>query len=155
MGFPFWFPHADRSGLPVYATEENMMGLNYSGYPESDFTIAFDDALCTISVHGDFMPELIRAIAQQVHTERENGQDMTGILLDLQAVRLVSLIRLSGLLDLLSRYEIPIAVVLELTAQQQRLVDLLHQTLPYRERIAYFETADAARAFLDEKRATD
>ncbi|WP_119067973.1 hypothetical protein [Aggregatilinea lenta] len=130
------------------------MSLNNPIEPDPDFTITFDDdALCTIAVRGDFMPDLIRTIAQQVHTEHDNGQAISGILLDLQAVQLISLIRLSGLLDLISRYEIPIGVVLEMTVQQQRLVELLHQTLPYRERVAYFDVMDDARAFVDERRA--
>ena len=154
MGVPIWFPYDRFARSPVRETGENRMSLNYSGDPDADFTVSFDDAaLCTISVDGDFIPELIRTIAQHIYTERENGQAVAGILLVMQTVQVVSLIRLSGLLDLLSRYETPIAVVLETTSQQKRLVDLLHQTMPFRDCIAYFDTTEAARAFLTEKLA--
>ncbi|HML22665.1 MAG TPA: hypothetical protein PKD09_13515 [Aggregatilinea sp.] len=156
MSVPDWYPYQIRVDAAAHEAGKDTMGLDRSGDLEPDFSVSFDaEGLCVVLVRGDFMPDLIRAIAHHIHAEHESGQHMTGILLDLQAVQLVSLIRLSGLLDLLSRYELPIAVVLEMIPQQERLVDLLHQTLPYRDRIAYFDTPDEARPFLEGKRPSN
>lgn len=108
-----------------------------------------NERICTITFNREFLPELVSGVAQRTATEVEQHGPLRGILLDLQRADQISIIRLSGLLDQLSRFDAPIAVVLYPTRQQQRLISLFHQTLAGRDQIVYFTELAEAQAYLE------
>jgi len=116
--------------------------------PYVSFNVSVEQ-VCTITFTGEFLPELVFSIAQHTAVEDKRHGPLRGILLDLRRAERISIIRLSGLLDQLSRFDVPIAVVLHATHQQQRLIDLFHQTLAGRDRIAYFADLPEALAHLE------
>lgn len=117
--------------------------------PPSDDRFTFhihDDGYCEITVTGEFLQATSLAIAKQAQYHARITA-LPGILLNLSQSEPVSMVRLSGLLDMLSRLQIPLAVVF-LEEQQLELACVLHHTLVFREYVAYFTTIEGAWVFL-------
>jgi hypothetical protein len=106
-----------------------------------------EDGVCEITVEGEFHQATVSAIAQRAQQFTQTGGTLSGFLLDLRNCLTLSLVRLSGLLDILSRMQVPVAVVF-LEEQQLELASLLHHTLVYRDYVAYFTTMEGAWLFL-------
>jgi hypothetical protein len=106
-----------------------------------------DDRFCTIRIVGELVPELPHVITQQVQAQVTESGPLAGLLLDMCQSVSFSMVRLAGLIDLLCRLEIPLAVVFA-SRQQRELADLLHHTLAHRECVDYFTDMPDAWAFL-------
>jgi hypothetical protein len=118
--------------------------------PTADPTFDFhagDDGIFDIQPRGQFVPELSQAIVQQVKNTVDDGLSPAGILLDMSRSDNLSLVRLSHLIDLLTEYPIPVAVLFGTDAQLQLAV-LLHNTLNNHKQVAYFTERSPAQTYL-------
>jgi len=114
--------------------------------PTFDFH-AGDDGVFDIQPRGQFVPELSQAIVQQVKNTIDEGASLVGILLDMRHSDNLSIVRLSHLIDLLTEYPIPVAVLFGTDAQRQLAV-LLHNTLNNHQQVAYFTDRSRAQTCL-------
>ncbi len=106
-----------------------------------------ENGLCTIRTEGEFSPELVYEVSQCIQFHIQETGLPPGILLDVRRSAPLSLVRVSTLLDKLSRFTVPLAVVF-LWPQQLELAGLLHPTLPHRDKVAYFTDIGEAAHFL-------
>jgi hypothetical protein len=116
----------------------------------SDQDFAFQiapDGIAEILPLGPLSPQVSDALARRVLAKIAAQEPPTGLLIDVRATRLLSLVRLSNLLDALSATGIRVAVVFW-DEEQRKLAGLLHNTLAQKERVAYFTTLAEARAYL-------
>jgi hypothetical protein len=104
-----------------------------------------EDRILEIVIYGELLPSFARELVCQI---RQAGP-VAGLLLDVRNSIPLSMIRLSGCVDALSRLSLPMAVVF-LWTQQKDLAILLHPALLYRQRISYFTTVSGALAYLHE-----
>jgi len=118
--------------------------------PGAEFEIFLhDDGICEVRVDGEFVLDLSQAVLRSIQAQARKSPAPSGILLDMRRSAPLSIVRLSGLLDQLSRLELPLAIVF-LWKQQQDLATLLHHTLAHSDYVAYF--VDIDEAFSDLRR---
>jgi hypothetical protein len=106
-----------------------------------------DGGIFEIRYIGQCVPERALAVSEHVKKHIHEQGHPVGLLLDVSADLAISIVRLSSLVEMLSRLQVPLAVVFG-RQQQQELANLLHHTLINREQIAYFTDFDAACGFL-------
>jgi hypothetical protein len=105
-----------------------------------------------ILARGSFLPELSQIIFRRIKDHVGKHGAPAGILLDIRYSADLSVVRLSHLIDLLTEFKRPVAVLFGSEGQQQLAV-LLHNTLSRREQVAYFIQEDEARAFFEANNA--
>lgn len=106
-----------------------------------------DNNICKIQPEGKISLELTADIAQHVKTFSAQHGLPAGLLIDVRFNALLSIVRLTNLLDTLSGFGIPLAVVFW-NKDQQRLAELLHNTLIEKQLVAYFTEIDRAEQHL-------
>ena len=104
------------------------------------------DGVCVIYLNSQLLPAHASEIVRIVHAYAQQGQ-VCGLLLDVRDAALLSIVRLTSLLDMLSAQQLPLAVLFG-TLTQYQLAGLLHNTLVNKARVAYFMKYEDAHAFL-------
>ena len=106
------------------------------------FTID-ETGICTIEAYDKISVPVMSSIAESVMTYIVQHGLPVGLLIDVRHNNLLSIVRLSNLLDSLTGLGVPVAVVFR-TLDQKNVASLLHNTLAQKDRVAYF--TDLARA---------
>lgn len=106
-----------------------------------------DNGICIIQPESKISLELTAEIAQDVMLHITDAGLPKGLLIDVRYNTLLSIVRLSNLLDTLSGLGVSIAVVFW-NDEQQRLAGLLHNTLAQKNIVAYFTSLDDAERYL-------
>jgi anti-anti-sigma regulatory factor len=106
-----------------------------------------EDGFCEITVAGELTPATTSAIAQRAQQYVEEKGSSLGILLDLRGCTILSIVRLSSLIDTISHMQVLLAVVFP-EERQLEIASLLHHTLSFRDYVAYFTTTEGAWFFL-------
>ncbi len=138
--------HWDRTGLdypepdasPSLMETTKLLGFTFE---------AADNGICTILPMGKISPGLVSAVAQFLVMHISECGLPAGVLLDMRANDLLSIVRLSSLVDVLSGFGMPLAILFG-QYEQQMLADLLHNTLAQKDYVAYFVDPAQARAYL-------
>jgi hypothetical protein len=127
--------------------------LSFSRNPSSTWFLidADDSSIYHVTPTTRLSFDLSAAILARLASYAADYGAPAGILIDVRRSPLLSLVRLSSLIDMLSQMNVPMAVVLS-DDTQQRLAALLHNTVRHRQRVGYFITSDDATLFLDRYR---
>ena len=105
--------------------------------------IAHDQNVWEIVLRHPLLPALMQHIVQYIDQRLDPDAPPVGLLVDARSLQSVSVVRLSALVDTLSRFHTPLAVVLA-APKQLELANLLHNTLTHRGYVAYFLEAEDA-----------
>ncbi|NLX09304.1 MAG: hypothetical protein GXY36_06575 [Chloroflexi bacterium] len=116
---------------------------------EAEITLTLHSSgVCEIQLSDELTLDLTQGIVEQVQTYNREHAPCSGLLLDVSRVAPLSMVRLSGLIDVLTQLRVPIAVVF-LWNQQRELAQLLHHTLTYPEHVRYFTQQEDAWLYLE------
>ncbi len=105
------------------------------------------DGICHLRPHLPLSGALVETIVTAVQQLLLRTPEVRGLLLDMQESTLLSIVRLSQLIDCLGALNLPVAVFFS-EAHYQETATLLHPTLVRRPRVAYFTDFDQACAYL-------
>jgi len=96
-----------------------------------------ENKLLEVVVWGEFNPLLLQQIVRYVERTIEDVGPLAGLMLDLRQSNAVSIVRATALVETLSDFITPMAVVF-IWHQQHQIAQLMHHTLPRRGEIGYF-----------------
>lgn len=121
-------------------TSARLSGQHYNFHTD-------ETGVCTIEALGKMSASVAAAITQNAMTHVVQHGLPVGLLIDVRHNDLLSIVRLSNLLDTLTGLGVPVAVVFR-NGDQKNLASLLHNTLTQKDRVAYFTELDRATAYL-------
>lgn len=119
---------------------ENWDGMNFRA-------LLHENKLLEVVVRGEFTPLLLQQIGRYVERTIQDVGPLAGLMLDLRQSTAVSLVRATALVETLSGFVTPMAVVF-IWHQQHQIAQLMHHTLPRRDEIGYFTNHTDAWSYL-------
>ena len=125
-------------GDPV--NPESWDGMNFRA-------LLHENMLLEIVVRGEFTPLLLQQIVRYVECTIEDVGPLAGLMLDLRQSSAISIVRATALVETLSGFIRPMAVVF-IWHQQHQIAQLMHHTLPRRDEIGYFTNHTDAWTYL-------
>ena len=105
------------------------------------------DGICQVKPHGALTLLLIEDLVRATQKLIESDKSVCGVVLDMRGHYPLSIVRLSSLVDQLSKLGLPL-VVLFREARHQHIADLLHNTLAHKSRVVYTTDPVQARAHI-------
>lgn len=134
-------------GVGEHLDLENWDGMNFRA-------LLHENKLLEVVVRGDFTPLLLQQIVRYVERTIEDVGPLAGLMLDLRQSTAVSLVRAMALVETLSGFVTPMAVVF-IWHQQHQIAQLMHHTLPRRDEIGYFTNHTDAWTYLLRRTGND
>lgn len=120
---------------------------NTAGQPPYTLEVSPEE-ICLIRLHAPISTGLIQALVRDLEAQQREHPRMTGFLIDLRALGLLSVIRVTDMVEHLLPLGLPLAAVFA-DPGQLPLAHLLLSTLAHTEQVGYFTDPLEAQQFLD------
>lgn len=108
----------------------------------------WQDGICQVKPHVTLTLALIEEMVRATLRLVRDRHGVRGVVLDVREHSPLSIVRLSTLADRLGEAGLPLVVLFSET-RYQRIATLLHNTLVYKERVAYATDPVQARAIIN------
>jgi len=121
---------------------------NQANLHQERFTLeVWRDGICQLKPHSALTLLLVEDLVRATQKLIESNDRVCGIVLDMRGHYPLSIVRLSRLVDHLSKLGLPLVVLFK-EARHQHIADLLHNTLAHKTRVAYTTDPVQARAHI-------